>query len=277
MSRRPLVVLALVVLGLAGCATHRLETAKTHYVRAVELADRMDRGGAAAEFSRARDEAAKIAGSHAGDAQAWLIKGQAEIELGEFEEARRSFASARAAGADLGDGWERVAQLLGVASVYEAMEMPDDAAMLCETAMKTAKKECPEMFEPAAARWVNLLVAEDASSEDPKARAKQLAGLEKKVRDLVEETPGSGTLRYLLSQVEVHLEDFAEGWGQAVLARELGLPTEELLRDNDNSLLFCYRQLIESGRTEYDARQAAWAKRWGWPDATHAPWMAESK
>ncbi len=64
---------------------------------------------------------------------------------------------------------------------------------------------------------------------------------------------------------------------QAVLARELGLPTEELLRDNDNSLLFCYRQLIQNGRVEYEARQAAWAKRWEWPDATHAAWMTGSK
>ncbi len=265
-------VLLAAVLSCA-CATHRLEQVKLHYLRAVELADRMDSAGAAAELKLVRSEAAKIEG----DPQAWLIKGQAEVELGLFEEARRSFARARESGIGIDAAWEQAAQLLGLAAVYEKMEMDSVAAALCETALEQAKKAGPDLFEVAAARWVDLTLGQLDGEDESKARTKILDGLDKKVRSMVGDSPTSGTLRYLLSQVELHLEHYEEGWNQAVMARELGVRSEEILRDNDESLIFCYRQLKEKGQFEYDERQAAWAARWEWPAPAQAPWMDEKE
>lgn len=269
--RRVLGAVLVAALLPCACATHRLERVKLHYLRAVELADRMDRAGAAAELKLVQSEAAKIGG----DPQAWLIKGQAEVELGLFEEARRSFARARESGGGIDTGWEQAAQLLGLAAVYEEMEMENVAAALCETALDQAKKAGPDLFEVAAGRWVDLTLGQVSPEDESKTRTKLLDGLDKKVRSMVGDTPTSGTLRYLLSQVEIHLEHYEEGWNQAVMARELGLRSEEILRDNDESLIFCYRQLKEKGQFEYDERQAAWAARWGWPTPEQAPWMEE--
>ncbi|MBI2841010.1 MAG: hypothetical protein HYX75_22045 [Acidobacteria bacterium] len=265
-------VLLAAVLSCA-CATHRLEQVKEHYLRGIELVDRMDRAAAAAEFKLAQSEAAKLSGHP----QAWLIKGEAEVELGLFEEARRSFARARESGIGIDAGWEQAAHLLGMAAVYEEMEMDSVAAALCETALEKAKKAGPDLFEVAAARWVDLTLGQLSGEDESKTRTKILDGLDKKVRSMVGDTPTSGTLRYLLSQVELHLEHYEEGWNQAVMARELGLRSEEILRDNDESLIFSYRQLKEKGQFEYDERQAAWAARWGWPAPAQAPWMDEKE
>ncbi len=273
MIMRRCIVIAALMAATAFCATHRLERAKTHYLAGVDLAGQMDRVGAAAEFGAARSEAAKITGPDRAGAQAWLVKAQAEVELGSFEEARKSFVAARAAGAEFKDGWERVALLLGLASVYREMDLAPEAASFCESAMKEAKKLDPALFETACARWVDLTLGLSVGSLDQKSRARILDGLENKVRSLADDSPTSGTLHYLLSQIEMHKEQYEEGWKQAVLARELGLPNDELLRDNDASLIFCYRRLIENGRQEFEARQSAWTKRWSWSDPTRPAWM----
>lgn len=274
--RRRLAILTAIVMVTGACATHRLQVAKTHYQRGVELAGKMDRVAAAAEFQRSREEAAVLTQRGGGDSQAWLIKGHSEVELGQFEEARRSFAAARThGGAAIEEEWESTAQLLGLAAVYEEMDMSEESASLYETAMGQAKKLSGGIFEAAASRWVDATLGLASDSADSKARGKILETIEKKVRAMAAESPASATLHYLLSQIEIHLEHYDEGWRQAVMARELGLPDQEFLRDNDASLLFCYQKLIEQGRSDYERRQAAWAERWGWESPSQPPWKQE--
>jgi len=275
MTRSRILLASILCVALQACATHRLDGVKAHYLRGVELAGRMDRAAAAAEFTAARDEATRITGGGAAAAQAQLVKGQAELELGDFESARVSFAAARGGGLDAEAGWERVAVLLGMASVYEEMRMPREAAGLCESAMADARKLGSATFEIVCARWVDLMLGFGLESADDKARGKLLEGIDKKVRGLVDDNPTSGTLRYLVSQIDMHLGLYGDAWRSAVLARELGLPTEEILRDNDQSLLFCYRMLVEAGSREYVTWQEGWARRWNWRDATHPDWEEE--
>ena len=44
----------------------------------------------------------------------------------------------------------------------------------------------------------------------------------------------------------VHLQEFGKSFERAVMARELGLPTEQIFRDNDNQIVYCYRELKNS-------------------------------
>lgn len=252
------------------CAVHRLDVAKAHYMKGLQFIGLQDRAAAVFEFKLARAEAQK-----SGDAQALLLRGQSEIELSLFEEARLSFIAARLAGAGDTADWESAALLLGLADVYAEMEMPFEASALCEAAMTDAKKAGPRLFEAAAARFVDVTLGAASTVEDPKARAKAITDIEKKARGLVQDSPGSAVLRYLLAQVELHLERYEDAWRQAVVAREMGLPDEEFLRDNDNAIIFCYRQLIEAGKSEYQERQRAWSERWDWPEIDKPEWMAE--
>jgi hypothetical protein len=63
------------------------------------------------------------------------------------------------------------------------------------------------------------------------------------------------------------------------MARELGLPSAEILRDNDNQLVFCYDRLTETlpaaERDAFAAAHAVWAKRWGWRDDRTPAWKKE--
>jgi hypothetical protein len=63
------------------------------------------------------------------------------------------------------------------------------------------------------------------------------------------------------------------------MARELGLPSEKILRDNDNQIVFCCDKLAASlgagEREAFVAAHAAWAKKWGWKDARTPGWKME--
>ncbi|MGZ7064993.1 MAG: hypothetical protein ACXVI6_01415 [Candidatus Aminicenantales bacterium] len=63
------------------------------------------------------------------------------------------------------------------------------------------------------------------------------------------------------------------------MARELGLPSEKILRDNDNQIVFCYDKLTgalpAAERDAFAVSHAAWARKWGWPDARTPAWKLE--
>jgi hypothetical protein len=63
------------------------------------------------------------------------------------------------------------------------------------------------------------------------------------------------------------------------MARELGLPSEKIGRDNDNQLVYCYVRLMSSlpaaERDAMAAAQARWAAKWGWRDDRTPAWKKE--
>ncbi len=60
------------------------------------------------------------------------------------------------------------------------------------------------------------------------------------------------------------------------MARELGLPTEKILRDNDLQVVYCYEALKKGlGPDEWRAFEGLygrWIRKWGWPDAVTPGW-----
>ena len=61
------------------------------------------------------------------------------------------------------------------------------------------------------------------------------------------------------------------------MARELGLPTEQIFRDNDNQIVYCYQELKKLYRPEqwvsFEALYLDWVKRWGWKGPETPTWQ----
>jgi hypothetical protein len=60
-------------------------------------------------------------------------------------------------------------------------------------------------------------------------------------------------------------------------ARELGLPTEQIFRDNDNQIVYCYQELKKLYQPEqwvsFEALYLDWVKRWGWKGPETPTWQ----
>ncbi len=88
-----------------------------------------------------------------------------------------------------------------------------------------------------------------------------------------------GFYHYLQSQIHSHLEDYNKSFEEAVMARELGLPKEDIYRDNDLQIVFCYQslkdKLPEEEWEEFRSRYMAWVRRWNWKDAETPSWKSE--
>jgi hypothetical protein len=129
----------------------------------------------------------------------------------------------------------------------------------------------------AAERRTNLLLTR-AASLDAGERERTLAALVKASTGLSTViSPAAFSL--LHAQVDGHAGDLRRSYEEAVMARELGLPSERILRDNDNQLVFCYDKLTETlpvpERDAFAAAHAGWAKKWGWQDGRTPAWKKE--
>jgi hypothetical protein len=106
-----------------------------------------------------------------------------------------------------------------------------------------------------------------------------LAGLIKTLDRLLDRDFACGLYHYLHAQVDAHLGDLRRSYEEAVMARELGLPSEKIGRDNDNGLVYCYVRLMDSlppaEREALAAAQARWARKWGWRDDRTPAWKKE--
>ncbi|MBP1661704.1 MAG: hypothetical protein H6P95_2896 [Candidatus Aminicenantes bacterium] len=137
-------------------------------------------------------------------------------------------------------------------------------------------------FKPAlmiAAERRTSLVLAGASGLAPDDRNRALAGLNKSLDRLIDRDFACGLFHYLRAQVDGHLGDLRRSYEEAVMARELGLPSEKIGRDNDNQLVYCYVRLIASlapaERDALTAVQARWAAKWGWRDDRTPAWKKE--
>jgi hypothetical protein len=112
-----------------------------------------------------------------------------------------------------------------------------------------------------------------------KEREKLLTSALKTAQKLSDKDLSCGFYHYLQSQVYSHLADYRKSFEGAVMARELGLPTEEILRDNDLQIIFCYRRLKEelsAGEWEdFQTRYLAWMKKWKWRGPETPEWKKE--
>ena len=72
------------------------------------------------------------------------------------------------------------------------------------------------------------------------------------------------------------MSDYRRCFEECVMARELGLPTQEILRDNDLQIVFCYQRLKEELSSEdweeFQPLYMQWVKRWNWLDPEAPDW-----
>lgn len=267
------VLCALLILSLVftACAVP-LREAKLAYAEGQAHERVLDTARAVAAYKRARLEAA-AAVRRTPSAQAYTLKGLAEAALELWPEAKASFLGAFALGFAAGEDWAADVSLLGLARSFEETGLEAAAlraydSLLGGGAFKPAR-------QAAAARYVDLVLAGALESEG-RERERALLDLRKTAEGLLTKDFACGYFHYLHAQVSGHLNDHVRGYEEAVAARELGLGSAKVRRDNDLQIVYCYEKRLEvlpaGEREAFAARHAARAAAWGWPDARTPEW-----
>ncbi len=274
--RRLALVLALafVLASAAACLTH-LSWAKRFYTEGQEQARAFQAEAAVANWKKALDESVRACRRRP-SAQSFTVRGLAECNLGRFREAEASFLAAYTLGFGEGKTWATDSALAGLAASFEGQGL--EAAALRIYAQILDDSGFRPALMLAAERRTNLVLARlTTAPADEKART--LASLVKSLDRLLERDFACGLYHYLHAQVDGHLGDFHRSYEEAVVAKELGLPSEKIGRDNDNELVYCYVRLLESlapaDRDALAVAQARWAAKWGWRDDRTPTWKKE--
>ena len=272
--RRLAIPAFLAALLFAACATH-LERAKLHFSRGQEFARTYRTAEAAASYKRALVEAGKAAGPGS-SAQAFMVKGLAETGLERWAEAEASFLRASTLGFPDGQEWAADVARLGLAISLEEMGF-EDAALHSLAGLLDRSTFRPVVPE-AARRWLDLNLAR-AAKMDERERAKGLAAIVRTLERLVDGEFACGFHHYLLSQALGHARDYRRSFEEAAVARDLGLPSEKALRDNDLQAVFCYDALMKDlppdERPDFEALYLRWTKKWEWKDARTPGWKKD--
>ena len=266
-------LVAVLALG-AACATH-LRQAKTAYAEGQELSRRYQTEQAVAAFKRSLAESAIEARANP-SAQAFMMKGMAEVNLGLWREAELSFLKASGLGFEAGEGWAADVSVLGLAMSFEELDLKEVARRAYENLLGRSA------FRPvrltAAQKYFDLSLVRTLGLGD-KEKARALADLAETVERLEAGDFACGYYHYMHAQVESHRGELRRSYEEAVTARELGLPSEKVLRDNDNQIVFCHDRLVGTltapERDAFSAAHAAWTRKWGWKDARTPGWKQE--
>ncbi|MBE0712565.1 MAG: hypothetical protein IH583_09285 [Candidatus Aminicenantes bacterium] len=276
MKRRlfPAASLVLVFILSAACLPH-LRRAKQFYASGQDQARAFRTEAAVASWMSALDEAEREC-RRKPSAQAFTIKGLAETNLGRWRDAEASFLKAFSLGFAAGEAWASDSALAGLASSFEQVGL--EAPALRVYSQLVDKSDFKPVLMTAAERRTNLILAR-AVDTDPGERARTLAALVKTLDRLLDRDFACGLYHYLHAQVDGHIGDLRRSYEEAVIARELGLPSEKISRDNDNQLIYCYDKLKEilpeAESKAFAAAHSGWTKKWGWRDARTPAWKKE--
>ncbi len=264
-------ICALLVSVLA-CTSH-LKDAKLYFSQGEDYARGYETEKATAAFKRAREEAASQVKKDP-SAQAYMIKGLAELNLDLWKEAKDSFLKANAFGFEKGEEWASELSLFGLASTLLEMGLEESASEIFEVLLDRSKVKPVKLL--AAQNHVEIEL-EKALGLKTSDREKRLRALLKTTDKLIAKDLGCGYYHYLQSQVLAHLKEFGKSFERAVMARELGLPTEQIFRDNDNQIVFCYRELKKQMPSDewssFEDVYLDWVKRWGWKGPETPTWQ----
>jgi hypothetical protein len=266
--------LALVLVTSVSCLTH-LSRAKHDYAEGQDRARAFQTEQAVAYWKKALDEAGRAC-RRKPSAQSFTVKGLAEANLGRWRDAEASFLKAFSLGFGEGEAWASDSALAGLAASFEELDL--EAPALRIYAQLVDKSDFKPALMIAAEKRTNLILARSAGL-DPGEKDRTLAALVKTLDRLLDRDFACGLFHYLHAQVDGHLGDLRRSYEEAVMARELGLPSEEIGRDNDNQLVYCYVRLKDSlppaERDALAAAQARWAAKWGWRDDRTPAWKKE--
>lgn len=269
-------VFLLLLLSVSGCISH-LREAKIHYAQGQKISRLYDTEQAIAFFKLSLNEAVKEVKKHP-SAQAYMLKGMAELSLKMWKEAEESFRNAFSYGFEEGEEWAQQLSLFGLASALEELGVEEPTFRIYS--YLTQKSKLKPVTIMASQKYVESLL-EQALREKGEEREKLLKEALKTAEKLVEKDLSCGFYHYLQSQVYSHLADYKKSFEEALMARELGLPTQEIFRDNDLQIVFCYRKLKEMLSAEkweeFHALYMEWVKRWKWGGPETPVWKEKEK
>lgn len=225
---------------LPACVSH-LKDAKFFYSQGQKFPRLYQTEKSIASFKRALIEAELGAEKHP-SAQAFMLKGMAELNLELWEEAEESFLNAFSYGFEKSEEWAREISLLGLASSLDELKLEDSALKIYASVLDKSKLKQVAVF--AAQKYTDAMLKRSLRNE---GREKQeiLAAALKVAEKLTNKDLSCGFCHYLQSQISSHIEDYKKSFEEAVMARELGLPKQEIFRDNNLQIVFCYQSLKE--------------------------------
>jgi len=270
-KNKALLVLVLSLFFLTSCVSH-LKQSKSFYSRGGELEREYKMGMAYFAYKRAHEKACLQVKSKP-SAQAYMMKGLSEIELEMWDEAEKSFLKAFDYGFEKGEEWAQNISLFSLAKSMEEFGLEQSAAEIYDYLLSKSKLKPISML---SVEKYSEFVIQNAFKAEKKEQTKMLEGLLKKVNKLTEKDLSCGFYHYVKSQVLSHMEHYRRSFEQAVMARELGLPTLEVFRDNDNQIVFCFRMLKNklTGKEwkEFESIYTEWIKKWGWEGLESPDW-----
>lgn len=259
---------------LSACSSH-MKKAKFHYAQGQEYSRRYLAEDATASFKRALKEAEHVV-LRRPSSQGYMLKGMAELNLKLWEEAEESFRNAHSYGFENGEEWAQQISLLGLAASLE--ELGVEEAPLRIYAYLIARSKFTPVTIMAAQRYMDAELRKALQNEG-KEREKLLTSTLKAAQKLSDKDLSCGFYHYLQSQVYSHLADYKKSFEEALMARELGLPTEKIFRDNDLQIIFCYRKLKEELSSDewrdFQTRYLVWVKKWKWRGPETPDWKKE--
>jgi len=259
------------IIFLHSCVSH-LNDAKLHYVQAQEFSRSYKTEKAIASYKKSLEEAEKEAAKQP-SSQAFMLKGLVELNLNQWEEAEKSFLAAFSYGFEKGQEWAEWISLFGLASSLQEMGLESSAFQIYEHLIDKSKLRPITLL---SAQKYSDVALQKALQEEGKERERLLSGLLRIVEKLSKQDLSCGYYHYLQSQVLGHQGEYRRSFEEAVMAKELGLPSEEILRDNDLQIVFCFEKLKEelpSAQWEsFQTLYQKWVERWNWPDPKIPSW-----
>ena len=189
----------------------------------------------------------------------------AEVKLELWEKAKESFRQAFSYGFESGEEWSRQLSLFGLAISFQEMKLNTSALNIHYYLIKHSRFS--PIVQLAAQKYTDLSLMQ-ALEKTGNEKKKHLDTLLKTLDSLVSKDLGCGFYHYLRSQVLGHIQDFTMCFEAAVMARELGLPTVEVLRDNDNQIIYCYEKLkttlSPAEFEDFSSLYQQWINKWNW-------------
>lgn len=252
--------------------TSYLREAKFYYVQAQEFSRSYKTETAIGSYKKSLEEAEKEVAKRP-SSQAFMLKGLSELHLNLWEDAEQSFLAAFSFGFDKGQEWAEWVSLFGLASAMQEMGLARAAFQIYSYLVDKSRLRPVTIF--AAQKYADMAL-QRALYEEGKQRERLLSGLLKEIEKLTNRDLSCGFHHYLQAQVLSHMGDYRRCFEECVMARELGLPTQEIFRDNDLQIVFCYQRLEEElppeDWEEFRTLCLKWVKRWNWPDPETPDW-----
>lgn len=259
---------------ISSCVSH-LRDAKLHYTEGEKYSRRYQTDKAVASFKRAIQEA-ELAAKKNPHAQVYMVKGLAELNLELWEDAEESFAAAFSLGFAEGEEWAHQVSLFGLASSFEELGLEESASNIYSFLLGRSKLK--PISGVVAQKYIDLNLRK-ALKEQGNERQKMLTQLLRTAERLTNAEMSYGFYHYLQSQIFSHLAEYKKSFEQAVMARELGLPTQEISRDNDMQIIFCFNSLKDKLSPQewedFHSRYLKWIERWDWKGPQTPDWKRE--